>query len=306
MFPAFPLTEAPGGVTWTQRALPQPCAVTRLGLPGGGAARGRGGAEAAGGGGAAQGRAERGGAPGVLWDAAVEWRWARDFEQTRVCVSEAPPPPRLLGAPGARREEEAAAPPARVSVSSGDPGWAAGTGAGPAGRSHGRRAPAGSWAAGPVGRGGLRVGGARPRAAGARERCCHSVGSAPPARRSGARARRLLTGSRRGPGSRRRPRDSGNRFCCCVISYQRLLSLLPAAAFFLRPFVWTPLGVCPFPSRSPPAKCHNVPAVHGGRERTGAQPGQATVNNPAVGGGIKLKDEEAGNPLRAQPLAGCI
>jgi len=28
----------------------------------------------------------------------VEWRWARDFEQTRVCVSEAPPPPLLLGA----------------------------------------------------------------------------------------------------------------------------------------------------------------------------------------------------------------
>ncbi|CAO2639203.1 hypothetical protein LEMLEM_LOCUS24808 [Lemmus lemmus] len=102
-------------------------------------ARGRGSArkgraEAAGGGGAAQGRAGRGGAPGVLWDAAVEWRWARDFEQTRVCVSEAPPPPRLLGAPGARREEEAAAPPARVSVSSGEPGRAAGTGAGPAGR----------------------------------------------------------------------------------------------------------------------------------------------------------------------------
>lgn len=52
----------------------------------------------------------------------MEWRWARDFEQTRVCVSEAPPPPRLLGARGARREKEAAAPPARVSVSSGDPG----------------------------------------------------------------------------------------------------------------------------------------------------------------------------------------
>lgn len=47
-------------------------------------------------------------------DAAVEWRWARDFEQTRVCVSEAPPPPppRLLGARGAQREKEAAAPPA--------------------------------------------------------------------------------------------------------------------------------------------------------------------------------------------------
>ena len=42
----------------------------------------------------------------------MEWRWARDFEQTRVCVSEAPPPPRLLGAEGARREKEAAAPPA--------------------------------------------------------------------------------------------------------------------------------------------------------------------------------------------------
>lgn len=57
------------------------------------------------------------GGPSVLWDAAVEWRWARDFEQTRVCVSEAPPPPRLLGAQGAQREEEAAAPPALVSVS---------------------------------------------------------------------------------------------------------------------------------------------------------------------------------------------
>jgi hypothetical protein len=55
-FPAFPLTEAPGAVTWNPRALPQPCAKTRLGLPGGGAGRGRGGARAAGGGGAARGR----------------------------------------------------------------------------------------------------------------------------------------------------------------------------------------------------------------------------------------------------------
>lgn len=59
------------------------------------------------------------GGPSVLWDAAVEWRWARDFEQTRVCVSEAPPPPLLLGAQGARREEQAAAPPALVSVTPG-------------------------------------------------------------------------------------------------------------------------------------------------------------------------------------------
>lgn len=63
------------------------------------------------------------GGPSVLWDAAVEWRWARDFEQTRVCVSEAPPPPRLLGGQGARGEKEAAAPPALVSVS--PPGWGA-------------------------------------------------------------------------------------------------------------------------------------------------------------------------------------
>jgi hypothetical protein len=161
-----------------------------------------------------------------------------------------------------------------------------------------------------VGRGGPRVVGARPRAAGAGERGCQSAGPAPPAPRSGGRAGRLLTGSRRGPGSGCRPRASGNLFCCCVISYQRLLSLLPGAAFFLRPFVWTLLGVCPFPSRSPPAKCHSVPAVHGGRERAGTQPGQATVNNhPSAGGpgcwwGIKLKDGETGNPFHAQPLAG--
>ena len=67
-------------------------------------------------------RAGGAGRPGVVWDAAVDWRWAREFEQPRVCVSEAPPPPRLLGARGARREREAAAPAARVGVSAGAPG----------------------------------------------------------------------------------------------------------------------------------------------------------------------------------------
>lgn len=51
------------------------------------------------------------------------------------------------------------------------------------------------------------------------------------------------------------PRVSGNRFCCCVILYQPLLFLLPAAPFFLRPFVSYLLRACPFSSRSPPAKC---------------------------------------------------
>lgn len=84
------------------------------------------GAERRGGQRGARGR----GGPGVLWDAAVEWRWARDFEQTLVCVSEAPPPPLLLGAQGAPRDQEAAAPPALVSVSRRDGGYWAGGRAG--------------------------------------------------------------------------------------------------------------------------------------------------------------------------------
>lgn len=156
-----------------ERAPRQPCAMTRgSGCQGAGRrAEGAGRRLPAGAGrrrgGAGRRAGGRGGAPGVLWDAAVEWRWARDFEQTRVCVSEAPPPPRLLGAPGARREKEAAAPPARVSVSSGEPGLSGGDRR----RARGEVARAGSagrpapGAAGPVGRGGRRVVGARPRAA---------------------------------------------------------------------------------------------------------------------------------------------
>jgi hypothetical protein len=91
-------------------------------------------------------------------DAAVEWRWARDFEQTRVCVSEAPPPPRLLGARGARREKEAAAPPALVSVSPRERGFGAGGREGALAPRclwpRGRRAPNRSlWQPGLVGRG---------------------------------------------------------------------------------------------------------------------------------------------------------
>lgn len=49
--------------------------------------------------------------------------------------------------------------------------------------------------------------------------------------------RRLLTRTLRGQSSRLcQPWVSGNRFCCCVILSQPLLSLLPAAPFFLRPF----------------------------------------------------------------------
>lgn len=82
------------------------------------------------------------GGPSVLWDAAVEWRWARDFEQTRVCVLEAPAPPRLRGAQRSRREKEAAAPPALVSVSPRGGGlWAGGRERGRRGWWRGRRAP---------------------------------------------------------------------------------------------------------------------------------------------------------------------
>lgn len=230
------------------------------------------------------------GGPSVLWDAAVEWRWARDFEQTRVCVSEAPPPPRLLGAQGARREE-AAAPPALVSVSHRGGGiWAGGKGRQPPlrvlARAEGTEPPPPG--AGLVGPGREREptswGSSRPTPGPQGAGVSSRVGPFPPAPGRAAVTRqpalpggledglpRLLTRTVRGPRIRPcRPRVSGNRFCCCVILYQPLLSLLPAAPFFLRPFVWCLLRECPFSSRSPPAKCHNVPEVHGGRERAGA------------------------------------
>lgn len=92
--------------------------------------------------------------------------------------------------------------------------------------------------------------------------------AARPSRRSGGRAPAAVdTHTARPEEPPCRPRVSGNWFCCCVILYQLLLSLLPAAPFFLCPFVWYLLRVCPFSSRSPPVKCHSVPEVHGGRER---------------------------------------
>jgi hypothetical protein len=141
-----------------------------------------------------------------------------------------------------------------------------------------RTAPSGSlgwWAVareGGYGRGpqGAGILGAWPLPASTREGCCHSAGRAlgwPRGLRKGSAA--VDTHAARPEEPPCRPRASGNRFCCCVILYQPLLSMLPAAASFLRPFVWALLGVCPFPSRSPPAKCHNVPEVHGGRERAG-------------------------------------
>lgn len=170
------------------------------------------GAERRGGQRGARGR----GGPSVLWDAAVEWRWARDFEQTLVCVSEAPPPPPLLGAQGAPRDQEAAAPPALVSVSPRDGGsWAGwregGTGPrceclrgrraldrslrepGPVGLG-GEREPASGVRRAPslkLGCGGRRILGARSLPVGSREGGCHPAGPAlgqPPARRSGGRA----------------------------------------------------------------------------------------------------------------------
>lgn len=45
MFPAFPLTVAPGGVTWARRAIPQPLRddAPRVARGRGGARKGRGG-----------------------------------------------------------------------------------------------------------------------------------------------------------------------------------------------------------------------------------------------------------------------
>lgn len=254
------------------------CGMTRaLVARGRGLRRGRGGADSPRGGGAggAEGgrRGARGrGGPGVLWDAAVEWRWARDFEQTRVCVSEAPPPPRQLGAQGARREEKAAAPPALVSVRPGGGGiWAGGREGAPApaaaggGAAEGRlTAPSGSrgwwWVGGGGERepAGWRGGGGRgvavphPRAAvggrilpGSAPSRPHPGGrlspGLPPALPggSGGRARAAVDSTLRGPGRRPcGPRLSGNRFCCCVIWSRRpLLSPPPAAPLCLRPFV---------------------------------------------------------------------
>lgn len=91
--------------------------------------------------------------------------------------------------------------------------------------------------------GGGRILRARPLPSGTREGGCHPAGPElgwPPALPGSLEEgfRRLLTRTLRGRRSRLcRPWVSGNRFCCCVILYQPLLSLLPAAPFFLRPFV---------------------------------------------------------------------
>ncbi|XP_059235420.1 collagen alpha-1(I) chain-like [Mustela nigripes] len=299
--PAARPVERPGHasdgarVTWGRGVLRALRSDARLGLPRGGPRRrGRGGAKEAGrGAGPAEERGGRRGArgrggPGVLWDAAVEWRWARDFEQTRVCVSEAPPPPLLLGAEGARREEQAAAPPAAlVSVSPGGGDlWAGGRagGAGPprrvVARAEGAGPPpagarAGGARRGAAESGNLRAGGrraassgrggrgglpARPLPAGARLGGCHPAGpalarpSAPRGRREDG-FRRLLTRTLRGPRSRLSPRVPGSRFCCCVISSQRRSPR------------------CPPPLLPPPFVCARGPAA--GRP----EPGRATVNS---------------------------
>lgn len=149
--------------------------------------------------------ARRRGGPSVLWDAAAEWRWARDFEQTRVCVSEAPPLPRLLEPKERGREKEAAAPPALVSVRPGvgHMGRRAGRGAESGGAGGGRRtAPSGNrgwWVVAESGN--LQAGGRRapprpavggrilrvlPLPACTREGVCHPA--ARPSWRSGGRA----------------------------------------------------------------------------------------------------------------------
>lgn len=201
------------------------------------------------------------GGPSVLWDAAVEWRWARDFEQTRVCVSEAPPPPRLLGGQGARREKEAAAPPALVSVS--PPGWGApwaggrergraGGGAGPpppGARARGVMAESGnlqSWGPPrpiPRAAGGGRILRARPLPAGTREGGCHPAGPAlgrqpalPGDPEEGLP--RLLTSTLRGRRSRRvGPGFLGTGLAAVSFCTSPSFSLLPAAPTFLCPFV---------------------------------------------------------------------
>lgn len=213
------------------------------------------------------------GGPGVLWDAAAAWRWARDFEPTRVCVSEAPPPqPRLPGSRGARRWEEAAAPPSWVSVSPASGGRA----------------------------------GEEEEEAPDRELARAAATAAAAA--IDTQLTRTLQGSPGKPAARAPGFGEPVLPLCHFWASPSLDSLPPASPRWS----WGPpggcLGVRSFPSRSPPAQCRGSRGARGegaGRGSAGPsngkhhQAGCLRAGGRAGGGEVKFPGDPAGTPRRA-------